>query len=63
MPSGINPDRFKELVKKNYDFLIQEFEFLIAKEDDWIYAFESSTTRVIIILERAINLALWEFPW
>lgn len=51
-----NLDNFGKLVLNNYKFLVDEYDFSFVKEGDWEYKFENATTRVVVMMEQAINL-------
>lgn len=53
-----NLDNFGKLVLNHYKFLIDEYNFSFVREDEWTYKFENATTRVIVMMERAINLVI-----
>lgn len=58
MHDTANLDNFGKLVFDHYKFLVDEHDFLMAREDEWTYKFENATTRVTIMMERGSNLVI-----
>jgi hypothetical protein len=49
--SNISSEELNSLIKKHFGFLIDEYGFLLKKNSDQSYDFESSTTKISIFTE------------
>lgn len=58
MINAANLDNFGKRVLDHYGFLVDEYQCLLTQKDDWTYIFENTTTRVIIMMERGVNLVV-----
>lgn len=53
-----HPDNFSGLVLRHYKFLVDEFDFKIIHENNWTYIFESTSVRVMVMMENTIDLVV-----
>lgn len=55
---SLSAGEFEKLIKKNFQFLMDEYGFIFNKVNDWEYDFESQRTRVHILSEHALLLSI-----
>lgn len=55
---SLSAGEFEGLIKKNFQFLVDEYGFIFNKVNDWTYDFESQRTRIHILSEHALLLSI-----
>jgi hypothetical protein len=56
--SNLNETEFEDLVRKHYQFLVDDFNLVAKKMGDWSFNFESNEIRVSILSEYAVTLSV-----
>jgi len=58
MAKYINASEFEKLTIQHYQFLIDEFGFIINKIGDWSFSLETENARVFLLVEHATLLTV-----